>query len=696
MVAITIASVDMDAALRDSRLVALIPLRGRARGRLLVAAVGVIALFEVIELTGAGNRPAAVLSDLVLPLSGILAALACAAGSWARRGRPRVAWALMAAGMALVAVGSAVDSYRNLLENKVAVTSDSGPFYLTGILLAGASLSLLPLLPKGGLRGMVSFLDGMILGSALFLLAWFILLGPLYDAATGSTGERLLPVLYLGGTVALEGLVLFQLSAVKGDVRAAIVLAMAMLALIAANGTYLYMALGGLYVTGSWVDGGWPAGYLLVGVAALLANPREERTAGRWSIVQSSIPFVAIFAAALTAGVNVAMSGGHLSLPVIVLAVAMVAFLCLRLLVSQHDQRRLVTDLADAKERLEEVLDAAPILVFTLDRDGRALLTRGPLASAIDLGGEPIPDRADLPPALRRAVATALDGHSSRVRVEVGDLELEFRLRPADGDGAGPVRVVGVAVDTSEQRRAEGAERENAAKTRFLAQMSHELRTPLNSVLGFTQMLQMEQDPLSDRQRRWLGNVHTSGDHLLALINDVLDLTGGAAGQVPVEIGPVEVGRVVSRAIEQMKPLAAKAGLELTALGPACGALADEHRLEQVLLNLLSNAVKFTPAGGAVTVETAPVGGVVRVTVGDTGIGIKAPDKQRIFDEFIQVSDGRTRTGDGTGLGLALSRRLCSLMGATLEVESEPGRGSRFTVVLQAQAMVASARAAIA
>jgi len=238
-----------------------------------------------------------------------------------------------------------------------------------------------------------------------------------------------------------------------------------------------------------------------------------------------------------------------------------------------------------------------------------------------------------------------------------------------------------------ERRR---AVRQNTEKSRFLAFMSHELRTPLNSILGFAQLLEEPaMGALSERQARYVGNIRTSGQHLLALITDILDLSKIEAGAMDVELETVRVRELFDQVSNQVAPLAQRGQLDLRIGNPGDLAVtADPIRLTQVLLNLASNAIKFTPAEGTVTISAAGRPGWVDMAVADTGIGLTPEQLSVAFEPFVQVDGERTRKSSGTGLGLPLSRGLAENMGGRLEATSVPGRGSRFVVSLPAAAEV--------
>ena len=303
----------------------------------------------------------------------------------------------------------------------------------------------------------------------------------------------------------------------------------------------------------------------------------------------------------------------------------------------------------------------------------------------------------------------------------------EYRFRLGDGsyisildrgyvarNGAGePVRMIGAMQDVTQRTRAraeaeaarEAAERARAdaeaasrAKGDFLATITHELRTPINAIVGYTELLELGlAGPVTDAQRTHLGRVRASSEHLLALVNDVLDISKVEAGELTVVREECPVAPVVNAALVLVRPQATAKHITLLEEGEDPGSIryvGDEYRVRQILLNLLSNAVKFTESGGRVAVRCQTVdrpaantrlagaGPWTSVVVEDTGIGIPSDQIARIFDPFVQAEAGHTRTRGGTGLGLTISRRLARLMGGDLTVESRPGAGSTFALWL--------------
>ena len=222
-------------------------------------------------------------------------------------------------------------------------------------------------------------------------------------------------------------------------------------------------------------------------------------------------------------------------------------------------------------------------------------------------------------------------------------------------------------------------------KSMFLANMSHELRTPLNAIIGFSELLlDSGPDQYDDAtQRRFLGQIVTGGKHLLSLINDILDLSKIEAGQMELHLESVDVADVVEQVTRTVEPLVARKRMRLVADDVAAGAIrADAGKLKQMLLNLVSNAIKFTPDRGSITISARRVAGGVEVSVADTGVGIAAADHGRVFQEFQQVDAGPGRRQEGTGLGLALTKRFAALHGGDVNFTSRLGRGSIFTLAL--------------
>ena len=320
-------------------------------------------------------------------------------------------------------------------------------------------------------------------------------------------------------------------------------------------------------------------------------------------------------------------------------------------------------------------------------------------------GGIPIDEirgiiHPDDQPAVMHSIEAALRSDrpvdfAARYRRSDGTWRDMLTRRSVERDAAGqPIAFVGVSLDVSEARQAERArhlaalaERELEAKSQFLSRMSHELRTPLNAVLGFTQLLQIEAE--QEGKTAWiaqLGHVRAAGDHLLALVNDVLDLSGLESGELRLALQPVDLGALIGQSVTLVSSLAERHGVTIDFEPDKVFAMGDATRLRQVLINLLSNAVKYNRRGGRVVVKAGrQVDDKVKLSVGDTGCGLTRAELALLFEPFTRF--GADRVGiEGTGIGLTIVKALVRGMGGSIAVASKPGEGTVFEVVLPAPA----------
>jgi signal transduction histidine kinase len=348
-------------------------------------------------------------------------------------------------------------------------------------------------------------------------------------------------------------------------------------------------------------------------------------------------------------------------------------------------------DLGQLVEQFRLVLANAPVVIFTFDRagvitfnDGRGLADLG-----IDPGvhlGKSVFDiwRASPLAAMARR---ALEGETCRSLSEVESLGRAFETTysPLTDDEGQVIGGIGVSIDVTERLAAGRAHAESEAKSMFLAGMSHEFRTPLNSILGFAQLLEQPMyGELTERQRRYVKNIVSSGRHLLSLVNDVLDISKVAAGRMQLRSERVDLAAIVRDAVTEAEPLAAPKKVRLRVDSMAMAGVGDPRAARQILLNLLANAIRYTPEAGrvAVALRLTPRGDAA-VTVTDWGPGIAPALRKAVFDEFAQVSSP-TSPEPSTGLGLCLSRRLAREMGGDVTLTSRLGKGSAFTLRLPA------------
>lgn len=386
-----------------------------------------------------------------------------------------------------------------------------------------------------------------------------------------------------------------------------------------------------------------------------------------------------------------------------------------------HDitERKLAEEkLRRTEELLQVYVSNAPLIVSSLDRNGIWTLSEGAGLKLLDrqageLVGESIFEvNADLPDVIE-AVRGALAGKATAVLTETEDHIFDVRYVPIRDTNGEVTGAAGVALDVTERKQAEkelqilnaeleqrvmerteqlgqmNAELEHAnrAKDEFLANMSHELRTPLNSILGLSESLQEQRrGSLNESQQNSLRIIEASGRHLLELINDILDLSKIEAGKFDFYPESFSIDDLCRSSLAFIKTQAAKKSITVTYANESATTkiFADSRRLKQILVNLLTNAVKFTPEKGHVTlqVKSNTEKSLIQFSVIDTGIGISERDMRKLFQPFVQVESSLNRHHEGTGLGLALVQKLTDLHGGSVEVESEIGKGSRFTIYL--------------
>ncbi len=368
------------------------------------------------------------------------------------------------------------------------------------------------------------------------------------------------------------------------------------------------------------------------------------------------------------------------------------------------ERRKADEALKDSEERYRTIIEHSNDLIWTLDTEGRFVFFNNYAEKVSgyrlkDWAGRsfaPLINKEDLPGIIEK-FNNALKGQPQEYEVSVNRQDgsvfiLSANSAPIYSKGE-IIGVVSIGRDITESKKAEEIRLENArlasasrAKSEFLANMSHELRTPLNSIIGFSELLKQTKtkEAITEKQEHYVDNIITSGRFLLDLINDILDLSKVEAGKIELIIEKLSVPAVINETFSLIKERAAKHNIELKKeLDPQLDFIeADQQRIKQILFNLLSNAVKFNKEGGIVTVTAKKEGDMARISVSDTGIGIKEEDIGKLFKEFEQVDSGISRSYGGTGLGLAISKKLVELHGGKITAMSKYGEGTTFTFLI--------------
>ncbi len=387
----------------------------------------------------------------------------------------------------------------------------------------------------------------------------------------------------------------------------------------------------------------------------------------------------------------------------------------LQLLLSVGTQLGRVVERQRSEEaRLRALIDNMPASVYLRDLRGRFILVNREYEEFWGLRDDEIRGKTifeshqlaevDVDPfvvaqadeeVMRAREPRRREAHLIRAGKEHVVADVRFPVLDSSGK---VVAVAGIDIDVTAQKRGEAelaellrrvemardeAMEATSAKSRFLANVSHELRTPLNAIIGFTRLVSRNAAGLPERQVGNLSKVMVSAQHLLALIDEILDLSRIEAGEVRVDSAAANVDEVLREVTDSLEPLVDRARVQLLveADGSVPTIQTDRDKLKQILLNLLSNAVKYTDEG-TITVRADAVDERLRVRVSDTGVGVPPNDLGRIFDEFYRVDSASSRGRRGTGLGLSISRRLARTLGGDLTVASEVGIGSTFTLEL--------------
>ena len=602
-------------------------------------------------------------------------------------------------------------------------------FLLLGILL------LLPARTGSGASRVRVALDGFMIMTATVTFSWYFFLGPVVHRGEEGVLMKVFATSYpLADLVLIGSLLILVLRGGRALGAAVPLLALGLVLIVITDGGYGYERINYIYATGTVLDVGWPLGYMLIGLAAYLVGTATDADEGadagaatEQKLWISLLPYALVPAVALLAVFAWRASDDGLATGVYVGGVLLVGLILLRQILTIVENTRLYDrlqgTLAQVEEKNDELVRSQdelrrqkeysealvannPIAIVTMDAD-RKVLSWNPAAEKLFGYTREEAVGSDILGLIANEKEMQDEGASFLRRVESeGYVGVVARRARKDGTlvdvelSAVPVRVDDEETKsylamyhsvTELQRSRQQAEAANRAKSTFLANMSHELRTPLNAIIGYSEMLHEDAEDLGqDEFIPDLEKIQSAGKHLLGLINAVLDLSKIEAGKMDLYLETFEVANMVEDTTAVVQPLMAKNNIELRITCPdSVGAMrADLTKVRQAVFNLLSNASKFTQEGTiGLDVSRRSENGEDRITlaVSDTGIGMTEEQLGKLFEEFSQADASTTRNYGGTGLGLALSRRLCRMMGGDITVESEPGIGSTFTIDLPAE-----------
>ena len=650
--------------------------------------------------------------DVGEAVASFAAALSCGFAAWRNQGRVRIAWTMFAASALSWTAGEVIWSWNEVIRGQdlpFPSVADAGyllaiPFAILGVFAFTSAPTRL------ATRGETA-LAGSIVALSLLFTAWNLGLARVYETSNSSLGALAIGLAYpVGDIITATVLVVALRRARRPEVGRMLLLLGGLACNALADSAFAYLTANGTYgAIGSVLDAGWVVGFLLIALAPLWpARAAEEmREEGPIELWQLALPWVAVFAGALTA-IRLAVLGEHMD----GFGTVLVGGIGILLVANQvlthrdsldllHKSRRVENQLERHNSLLNEILVHAPLGIARVGPDMNVIDVNPRMAALLRMSthemiGTPVPKYLHpeefarvfqlFQPLWRGAVDT-IESESRAIRSDNTEVWLHWSATTVR-NATGRIDYFLVMYEDVDAHHAAneaaaahlaGLERLNRLKSEFVSLVSHEFRTALVGISGFSEMIRDEEVSIEEA-KGYAGDINKDAERLNRMINDMLDLDRIEAGRLTLRVQTIDLTSLLEDAADRARASSAKHFITCTFEGHP-SVQCDPDRIAQVVANLLSNAIKYSPDGGEVAVSSVVHDGVVDVSVRDHGIGIAPEFIQRLFSRYERYEKTSNKI-IGTGLGLAITRQIVEMHGGKIWVDSEPGHGSDFHFTL--------------
>ena len=682
---------------------------GRAafRGAVFCLAVVLAGLLAFLGSDIAGAKAKQTVSIAMFVVAALVAAVSCGLAARREQGRQRRAWALLCATATCSTLGHLVWLYYQLIAGKQPFPGLNDAFYIAALCLAAAGMLSFPASAKRATGRARAILDCVMVASALLVVSWVLLLGPVFATTGLGALARAVSITYPLADIAIVTLALLLAS--RAQARNRLPLVMAAAALVScglADSAFAYQAAKGAFALGTPLDMGWVAGYLMLALSAAAPTTSDRGVRKpRLTFVTAALPYLpVVVAVVVVTATQVSLADDPvLAAAGLVLLLTFAARQSLTMAENYRLNRDLETQVAlrtaaleQLNRRTQSILESAGEGIYGVDGEGCATFAN-PSALALtgytadELMGRRLHDlihhssqrETPRPWDECRLQAALRDGSTVHETDEVywrkdgSSFPVEDTVTPMRDEHGLVTGAVVVFRDITQRRAIEHM------KDEFISVVSHELRTPLTSIRGALGLLAGGAlGELPVKGQRMLDIAVENTDRLVRLINDILDIERMTSGKMVLHNEVCDATELVARLVEFMGPVAESAGVELVVDARKARLWADPDRVVQTLTNLVGNAIKFSSAGSAIELGVTPRGDDVLFTVADEGRGIPDDQLETVFGRFHQVDASDARQKGGTGLGLAISRSIVEQHGGRIWAQNDPEGGARFQFTL--------------